>query len=362
MITSALVAIKILKKSEIKSLPSYQKVMREVKILRSFHHPNVIRLYDVIESPKSILIVMEFLPGGELYSVLEQYRLSEDQARVYFLQVLQGLEYIHCKGYAHRDIKPENLLLDHEGRLKIADFGLSNSLKSGKFLKTRCGSPNYAAPEIISGEKYCGSEVDVWSLGVVLYALIARELPFDDPSIPLLFARIKSGEFKVQHHFSENLKDLVQRMLTVDPITRINIGQIKNHPWLKTSPSYDLNCATSERVFRMYISNEIQEKVLRQVLEISEFRGVSANSAADLIRKREEKVGYEMQSDDLSTTYKILLDIELQVQEKMMKSCEIPMRNKFPRALRISSSAYSTLTTASSSYIEDTHDKNPPNN
>ena len=294
--------------------------------------------------------------------MLEQQRLTEDQARVYFLQALQGLEYIHSKGYAHRDIKPENLLLDHEGKLKIADFGLSNSLKSGEFLKTQCGSPNYAAPEVISGEKYCGSEVDVWSLGVVLYALMARELPFDDPSIPLLFARIKSGEFKVQHHFSESLKDLVQRMLTVDPITRINIQQIKNHPWLKCSTSSDFNSFTNERIIRMYTSNEIQGKVLKQVLKMNEFREISLKNAGEQIQKRRESKGFEMQGDDLSTTFNILLDIELQVQLQVFKSCETPIKQEFSKMRTLSYVHSSALTTASSSDMEELHEKTPPNN
>ena len=161
LITNALVAIKMLNKSGMNSTTCYLKVKQEIKILKSFNHPNVIRLYDIIESTNSLLIVMEFLPGGELYNVIERTRLSEDQARVYFLDILSGLEYIHMKGYAHRDIKPENLMLDLNGRVKIGDFGLSNELKPGQFLKTRCGSPNYAAPEVISGEKYCGSQIDV---------------------------------------------------------------------------------------------------------------------------------------------------------------------------------------------------------
>lgn len=358
MITSALVAIKVLNKSEIRSKNLTVKVKREIEILSSFHHPNIVRLYDVIESSTSILIVMEFLPGGELYNLIEQCKLTEDQAKVYFLQVLDGLEYIHKQGFAHRDIKPENLLIDQNGKLKIGDFGLSNYLRSGEFLKTQCGSPNYAAPELISGAKYCGSEVDVWSLGVVLYALMARELPFDHTSMPALFSLIKSGQYKAQHHFSDSLNDLVQRMLTVNPISRINIAQIKNHPWLKSHPLYASSVLTSERVLKTYKNEEIQKKVIRQVLQYEEFRNLSADYE---ILDQQGKVLEKSKNfgNDFSATYEILLDIELQSCVKTIEKCE---SGKKPGFSERPISGFSEITTASNSYVDESCEINDPNN
>merc|ERR1719440_1702724 len=123
----------------------------------------------------------------------------------------------------HRDLKPENLLLDGEYQLRIADFGLSNVMKDGDFFKTSCGSPNYAAPEVLSGKLYAGPEVDVWSCGVILYALLCESLPFDDESIPNLFKKIKSGMYSLPSHLSQLARDLIPRMLVVDPMKRVTV-------------------------------------------------------------------------------------------------------------------------------------------
>lgn len=136
---------------------------------------------------------MEYASEGEFYSLIERKgKLSEEEAKNYFSQILSAVEYCHLNRVTHRDIKPENLLVDKGSQLKLCDFGLSNFLRDGEFLKTSCGSPNYAAPELISGEKYCGPEVDVWSMGIVLYAIVSGSLPFDESNIPNLFSKIKS--------------------------------------------------------------------------------------------------------------------------------------------------------------------------
>lgn len=160
--TNIRVAIKVLKRKVISEKHMVSKVKREIRVLKTFHHPHIIRLYDVISTPACIFLVMECLPGGELYNLLDRNgRLPEDQARLYFQQIISGLDYCHTYRVVHRDIKPENILLDQFGNIKIADFGLSNLMPDGDYLKTSCGSPNYAAPEVISGNRYCGPEVDV---------------------------------------------------------------------------------------------------------------------------------------------------------------------------------------------------------
>lgn len=131
----------------------------------------------------------------------------------------------------HRDLKPENLLLDSRQNVKIADFGLSNVMRDGHFLRTSCGSPNYAAPEVISGRLYAGPEVDVWSCGVILYALLCGSLPFDDESIPNLFKKIKGGIYTLPSHLSPSARDLIARTLLVDPLKRVTIPEIRSHPW-----------------------------------------------------------------------------------------------------------------------------------
>ncbi|CAA0826859.1 SNF1-related protein kinase catalytic subunit alpha KIN10 [Striga hermonthica] len=228
------VAIKILNRRKMKSPDMEEKVRREIKICRLFVHPHVIRLYEVIETPADIYVVMEYVPRGELFDyIVEKGRLQENEARHFFQQIIAGVEYCHRNMVVHRDLKPENLLLDLKGNVKIADFGLSNIMRDGHFLRTSCGSPNYAAPEVVSGKLYAGPEIDIWSCGVILYALLCGALPFDDENIPNLFKKIKSGLYTLPSHLSPGARDLIPRMLVVDPMKRITTSEIRQHPWFK---------------------------------------------------------------------------------------------------------------------------------
>ena len=238
--TQQRVAIKILNRQKLKSMDMAAKVSREIKILRLFSHPHIIRLYEVIDTPTDIFVVMEFVPNGELFEyIVTRGRLAEDEARKFFQQIVCGLEYCHSHMVVHRDLKPENLLLDSDNNVKLADFGLSNMMRDGHFLSTSCGSPNYAAPEVISGNLYAGPEVDVWSCGVILYALLCGSLPFDDDNIPNLFRKIKSGNYSMPSYLSDVARDLIPKMLVVDPMKRSTLSQIRKHPWfLKNLPQY----------------------------------------------------------------------------------------------------------------------------
>mmetsp|Transcript_7683 Transcript_7683/g.16439 ORF Transcript_7683/g.16439 Transcript_7683/m.16439 type:complete len:698 (+) Transcript_7683:129-2222(+) len=233
-ITGHKVAVKILNKAKIKQLGMEEKVQREINILHLCTHPHIIRLYEVIDTPSDIFLVNEYVSGGELFDyIVSKGRLSADEARNFFHQIISGVEYCHFQKIVHRDLKPENLLLDSNLNIKIADFGLSNLMRDGDFLRTSCGSPNYAAPEVISGHLYAGPEVDVWSCGVILYALLCGSLPFDDESIPNLFKKIKSGMYSLPSHLSQLARNLIPRMLEVDPMKRITIPEIRLHPWFQ---------------------------------------------------------------------------------------------------------------------------------
>ena len=211
-----------------------EKVQREINILHLCTHPHIIRLYEVVDTPTDIFLVNEYVSGGELFDyIVSKGRLSPDEARNFFHQIISGVEYCHFQKIVHRDLKPENLLLDANKNIKLADFGLSNLMRDGEFLRTSCGSPNYAAPEVISGHLYAGPEVDVWSCGVILYALLCGSLPFDDESIPNLFKKIKSGMYSLPTHLSQLAKNLIPRMLEVDPMKRITIAEIRMHPWFQ---------------------------------------------------------------------------------------------------------------------------------
>jgi serine/threonine protein kinase len=234
------------------------KLKREVKLLRSMRHPNIVRLYQVMKSAQHIFLVTEFVSGGDVYSLLERKgRIPEAEARHYFQQLISALEYCHSQAIVHRDLKPENLLLDDSSVIKIADFGLATHIEDGLHCMSSCGSPNYAAPEIVSCSAYCGPEVDIWSVGVILFALVSGRLPFDDPSFPTLFKRIRKAEFKLPLEFSDALKDLILRILNPDPIARITIQQLKCHPWYAVSVPLPLQ--VSPVILRQFLRAHTQQ-------------------------------------------------------------------------------------------------------
>ncbi|EPY78785.1 5-AMP-activated protein kinase catalytic subunit alpha-2 [Camelus ferus] len=203
-------------------------------------------------------MVMEYVSGGELFDYICKHgRVEEVEARRLFQQILSAVDYCHRHMVVHRDLKPENVLLDAQMNAKIADFGLSNMMSDGEFLRTSCGSPNYAAPEVISGRLYAGPEVDIWSCGVILYALLCGTLPFDDEHVPTLFKKIRGGVFYIPEYLNRSVATLLMHMLQVDPLKRATIKDIREHEWFKQDlpnylfpedPSYDANVIDDEAV------------------------------------------------------------------------------------------------------------------
>lgn len=232
--TGIKVAIKILNRAQMKEMKMEKKVQTEMDILRMFRHPHVIRLYEVIYSPDYIYVVTELASHGELlHRIIAKGRLEESEARILFHRIVAGVEYCHYNMVVHRDLKPENLLLDSEGMIKVADFGLSNRIHDGRFLVTSCGSPNYAAPEVVSGNQYGGPEVDIWSCGIILYAMLCGTLPFEDTTLRGLFRKIKAGVFTFPPHVSPDAREFISRLLVVSPVDRATIDQIRRHPWFQ---------------------------------------------------------------------------------------------------------------------------------
>ncbi|GFO05033.1 non-specific serine/threonine protein kinase [Plakobranchus ocellatus] len=258
------VAVKILNRQKIKNLDVVGKIRREIQNLKLFRHPHIIKLYQVISTPTDIFMVMEHVAGGELFDYIVKHgRLKEPEARRFFQQIISGVDYCHRHMVVHRDLKPENLLLDSNNNVKIADFGLSNMMTDGEFLRTSCGSPNYAAPEVISGKLYAGPEVDIWSCGVILYALLCGTLPFDDEHVPTLFRKIKSGIFAIPEYLNKEVVSLLCHTLQVDPVKRSSMKEIRDHEWFKKDlPSY-LFPSSSDRdasIINTDIVKEICEK------------------------------------------------------------------------------------------------------
>ncbi|EGG07247.1 uncharacterized protein MELLADRAFT_77643 [Melampsora larici-populina 98AG31] len=207
-------------------------IEREIVIMKLIEHPNVMRLYDVWETGSELYLIMEFVEGGELFDYLvNRGKLHEDEALHYFQQIICGVDYCHRFNICHRDLKPENLLLDNQRNIKIADFGMAALEASDKLLETSCGSPHYASPEIVSGLTYHGSSSDIWSCGVILFALLIGRLPFDDENVGLLLNKVRVGKFYMPPELSRDAQSLIRGMLTVNPERRMTMDEIKSHPW-----------------------------------------------------------------------------------------------------------------------------------
>ncbi|KAG0324315.1 hypothetical protein BGZ99_001973 [Dissophora globulifera] len=233
--TNEQVAVKIISKASLVNKAAVHRgIEREIAIMKLINHPHVIRLYDVYETEKELFLVMEYVSGGELFEYLvNKGRLDEAEALRFFQQIIVGLAFCHKRKICHRDLKPENLLLDDRMNVKIADFGMASLQKTGRLLETSCGSPHYASPEVVTGLKYDGSSSDIWSCGIILYALLTGHLPFDDENIRQLLSKVKAGKFYMPTDISPGARDLINRMLTVNPKRRITMQGVMMHPWFR---------------------------------------------------------------------------------------------------------------------------------
>ena len=232
--TDEKVAIKILEKERIVEKDDKIRLKREFDMLALFNHPNVILVAEIFESTDRYYSVMEFCEGGELFNyIVKKRKLSEDESAFFYYQLINGLDYIHSLGIVHRDLKPENLLLTKSHILKIIDFGLSNYFKNEQedLLETPCGSPCYASPEMVAGKKYNGFKIDIWSSGIILFAMLCGYLPFEDKDNDILFEKILECKLSFPKYVSRSAKDLIEKILVTDPGKRISINEIKNHPF-----------------------------------------------------------------------------------------------------------------------------------
>ncbi|VDK50482.1 unnamed protein product [Anisakis simplex] len=319
LLTSQKVAIKIIDKKAIgDDLP---RVKTELEALKTLSHQNICRLYQSIETSEKFFIIMEvifchnegeinpymihgaqlfianvllqFCSGGEMFDyIVKKERLQESEARHFFRQLVQAIAYVHHMGFAHRDLKPENLLLTEDLQLKLIDFGLCARPDMGlnRPLDTCCGSPAYAAPELIQGSAYLGNEADVWSMGVLLYTLLCGSLPFEDDNMQTLYRKISRGVYYEPDYLSSSSKDLLKALLQVNPKNRISIDELILHPWLNKKYSQPLRWKS------IYDRKIVDEEVSR---ELATHFGKSFLEMESLIK--------EWRFDYLTATYYLLL-------------------------------------------------------
>ncbi|KAG8867084.1 hypothetical protein FRC20_006755 [Serendipita sp. 405] len=265
------VAVKLIRRGSVENDVRMQKIRREIAVLESLHHPNIVRLYETIETDKYIGIILDYASGGELFDHILAHRyLREKDARKLFAQLISAVWYIHQKKIVHRDLKLENLLLDRNRNIIVTDFGFANRFehRTDDLMQTSCGSPCYAAPELVISEgSYVGSAVDIWSCGVILYAMLAGYLPFDDDpenpegdNIQQLYRYILNTPLTFPEHVSEEARDLLHKMLVPDPTQRSTLKTVMEHPWL--APHADLFILTVDDAERL--SKEMQESKKHQ--------------------------------------------------------------------------------------------------
>ncbi|XP_041099331.1 serine/threonine-protein kinase MARK2 isoform X2 [Polyodon spathula] len=246
--------------------------------MKLLNHPNIVKLFEVIETEKTLYLVMEYASGGEVFDYLVAHgRMKEKEARAKFRQIVSAVQYCHQKNIVHRDLKAENLLLDADMNIKIADFGFSNEFILGSKLDTFCGSPPYAAPELFQGKKYDGPEVDVWSLGVILYTLVSGSLPFDGQNLKELRERVLRGKYRIPFYMSTDCENLLKKFLILNPGKRGSLEQIMRDRWMNVGhedeelkpyiepmPDYKDPKRTETMITMGYSQEEIQDSLVNQ--------------------------------------------------------------------------------------------------
>ena len=367
--TKQKVAIKILNKEKIKEKEDLERIKREIKILQMMDHPNIIKTYKISENAKNYYIIMEYCDGGELFNyIVEKEKLDENEASMFFYQLISALEYIHSLGITHRDLKPENLLLVNNKIIKIIDFGLSNYFNGEKQLETPCGSPSYASPEIIKGEAYNGFNIDIWASGIILFAMLCGYLPFDDDEEEedddedeagkhsseddinrksskeissddsedneVLFQKILEGKLEFPSHLSSDAVDLMKKILVVDPNKRIQIKDIKKHKFfLLGQKNFLLN---QKNILQHQTSKDENSKDKKKANKINKSTEIenkenSLNNSVTSEAKNDSKINEDENKKDLNSK---INKIDIQSKEELKNEMEEYEKKLFENYLR----------------------------
>ncbi|XP_021164458.1 serine/threonine-protein kinase BRSK2 isoform X4 [Fundulus heteroclitus] len=317
-ITGQKVAIKIVNREKL-SESVLMKVEREIAILKLIEHPHVLKLYDVYENNKYLYLVLEHVSGGELFDYLvKKGRLTPKEARKFFRQIISALDFCHSHSICHRDLKPENLLLDEKNNIRIADFGMASLQVGDSLLETSCGSPHYACPEVIRGERYDGRRADVWSCGVILFALLVGALPFDHDNLRQLLEKVKSGVFHMPHFIPPDCQALLKGMIEVNPDKRLTLEAIQKHTWYlggRNEPCPEQPPPRRVCVKRILSLSELDPDVLESMYSLGCFR--------DRVKLTQDLTSEEDNQEKM--IYYLLLD-----RKERYPSCEdedLPPRN-----------------------------------
>ncbi|KAH7678848.1 Non-specific serine/threonine protein kinase protein [Dioscorea alata] len=299
--TGVNVAIKILDKEKLLRHKMIDQIKREISTMKLIKHPNVIRMHEVMASKTKIYIVLEFVTGGELFDKIAQKgRLKEDEARNYFQQLINAVDYCHSRGVFHRDLKPENLLLDDGGILKVSDFGLSalpQQVREDGLLHTTCGTPNYVAPEVIHNKGYDGAKADLWSCGVILFVLMAGYLPFEDSNLMSLYNKIFKADFSCPSWFSSSAKKLIKRILDPNPATRMTIAEVIENEWFKKGyrppvfEAQDVDISDVNAIFDGDANNLVVERREEKPALMNAFELISTSQGLNLGSLFEKQMG-----------------------------------------------------------------------
>ncbi|KAM6967285.1 serine/threonine-protein kinase BRSK2 isoform 2-T2 [Tautogolabrus adspersus] len=317
-ITGQKVAIKIVNREKL-SESVLMKVEREIAILKLIEHPHVLKLHDVYENNKYLYLVLEHVSGGELFDYLvKKGRLTPKEARKFFRQIISALDFCHSHSICHRDLKPENLLLDEKNNIRIADFGMASLQVGDSLLETSCGSPHYACPEVIRGEKYDGRRADVWSCGVILFALLVGALPFDHDNLRQLLEKVKSGVFHMPHFIPPDCQSLLKGMIEVNADKRLTLEAIQKHAWYQSGRNEPCPEQPPPRrvcVKRIVSLTELDPDVLESMYSLGCFR--------DRVKLTQDLTSEEENQEKM--IYYLLLD-----RKERYPSCEdedLPPRN-----------------------------------
>ncbi|KAH8832655.1 Pkinase-domain-containing protein [Flagelloscypha sp. PMI_526] len=325
-VTGQLAAVKIIPRETFESQSSLSSAAerdslvlnREIAIMKCVNHPSIMALYDVWETSSSIYLILEYIQGGELFDyICNKGCLETEEALDYFQQIVQAIDYCHKFNIAHRDLKPENILLDQDMNIKIADFGMAAYQQPHSQLETACGSPHYAAPEVVNSEIYDGGPADVWSCGVTLFALLAGRLPFDDDDLEKLLNKVREGVFEMPTDINPLAQDLLAKMLTKDVRERITMEEIQDHPFflLKTPRHSGIGIPKLNDITSPVI--EVDPLIWPNLLTL--FYGTPAEELEEDLRKTGPNAPKSL--------YHLLLDYRTRVLEKQREIEEIKARS-----------------------------------